>query len=1230
MSDGETKRKLAAMTDQGAFERLATAVLRQSDSRYRLLAHPGVNLDGKTVKSPVDGITFVTGSNPPHMIAVHHTTCKADDLESKWLHDPTTVKPRKGKKPTQPPGDLVKTIAIFEEQKALTPDLQATLILTTNKEPSEHLVRTVNAAGKKAGVDIEIWPGSAISDFLDFDANGQWIRREFLQIDQERLSGELLHELSQRSLENRFQPIEQKLWIDRELDHAVSNTAGRDVIFIVAESGLGKSVACHKRLSRHITSGGYGLVIPHEIIAISLSLDQAVEKTLQHLHPSLLSGAGSEARALASQHTPLLLVAEDINKSEQPTALLERVANWSRTQQEPDVVPNWQLLCPVWPRTFSTLGEEARKKIDKLAITASPFSTGEGTSAVLRRAEQNSLQFTQLEAEEMTSVLGHDPLLIALHDLTKKATPEHVIQGFIDRSLERLSGNRGDYTAGEYRNALRQLATAMLEQRTFEPTMPEIGIWLGQGAEAIKMLRHIIGAGEVMRAVGTPSDERLAFRHDRVRDWLLADAVSDLMCRNAISEEVLKEPYFAEIIGAALVSDDISVKTIQQVRGANPLAIFCAMRVFGEPRTDLHRSILDAAEAWLDDQATHETALDHLRWNAVRVLSEFEASYVARLVGRFHEEKDHWWGLRARFRNGDFKAGIQLCLEHGPGIGVTGHLELIDHVHRTKGKELIHELDQLLRGSQLTDAGRIGALRLAGHVGEASLGDAIKASWSGDADREDKLADYLWAGAQCCGDDPANLLIPVCDAWEALSDQSDKEGMPSPRDNLAAHEIRWAFQTKPPETAICYFIDRARTSELRGPITYMLHGIDHPDAVEFLARELAETDDRLEGSGSFSPFAMTAKDEWRRAQEDKGRPMSVPSRSRLHALWKDKSNGKHLRKRALQLWCSTLSEGDISLLQTIRESDDLADMALFERLRRGDQSAIAALTQNLTQDNSAYWWQAGRHIWSDELTNSLNATLIRRGQRVGQTWDENDSDEGDWIVSERLMELPTITAEKLLIEHWDHLRYSPRFVQAALYVATPHLLEEVSRVVEKCPNPENLFKYLTSHFGFKVKGRTGVTRFEQVAGLVPYVGHLADLDILHLWEVCNDHGWFDLRRKYFDSRVKLGKATTLLNDDAASHELDDMLAKNHTFWADHWVERYLESGVSVDHVMEVVGTWLKQQTDIRALIMAANIVSHAGRRDHLKILSSHNIGAIDQTEPIILDACFALKRRSLR
>jgi hypothetical protein len=90
-----TIRKLSEMTDEAAFERLATAILRESRPEYGSLLHPGVNSAGKTVKAPVDGIGFVLGAKPSHMVAAHHTICARDGLRKKWLHDPATVSPRK-------------------------------------------------------------------------------------------------------------------------------------------------------------------------------------------------------------------------------------------------------------------------------------------------------------------------------------------------------------------------------------------------------------------------------------------------------------------------------------------------------------------------------------------------------------------------------------------------------------------------------------------------------------------------------------------------------------------------------------------------------------------------------------------------------------------------------------------------------------------------------------------------------------------------------------------------------------------------------------------------------------------------------------------------------------------------------------------------------------------------------------------------------------------------------
>ncbi len=127
----ETTRRLSEMTDEGAFERLATAVLRDAKTDSAGVIHTGVNAEGKTVKSPVDGIVFVLGAQPPRMIAAHHTICVRDDLKKKWLHDPSKATSRNGGKPKAPPGDLLKAAEVFSKQRTQMPSLCSMLILTT-------------------------------------------------------------------------------------------------------------------------------------------------------------------------------------------------------------------------------------------------------------------------------------------------------------------------------------------------------------------------------------------------------------------------------------------------------------------------------------------------------------------------------------------------------------------------------------------------------------------------------------------------------------------------------------------------------------------------------------------------------------------------------------------------------------------------------------------------------------------------------------------------------------------------------------------------------------------------------------------------------------------------------------------------------------------------------------------------------------------------------------------
>ena len=202
----------------------------------------------------------------------------------------------------------------------------------------------------------------------------------------------------------------------------------------------------------------------------------------------------------------------------------------------------------------------------------------------------------------------------------------------------------------------------------------------------------------------------------------------------------------------------------------------------------------------------------------------------------------------------------------------------------------------ILRRRDLSETRRRGALRLAGFVGSRKLGAPLRDAWRQDESRLELISDYLWASAQCCGEEPSVSLGPMVDAWAAMSDENDRH-MGSPRAQLG-DVMGWAFRYRVPHGAMAYFLERARDPELRWPLTLMLRSIDHPGAIKFVVKEMAGVDERTEVTGGFWPFARTAMDEWGRRQRDGYGPMSSTSRDRLREIWSSADIGGHLRRRA--------------------------------------------------------------------------------------------------------------------------------------------------------------------------------------------------------------------------------------------------------------------------------------------------------------------------------------------
>lgn len=1223
---GETIRRLAAMTDAGAFERLATAVLRIHSRDYHALSHPGVNADGKTVVAPVDGIAVVPGSDPPHLVTAQHTTCARKDLPGKWLG--------------QPESDLPKTAEIVAAERVRTPNARATLALTTNREPPQSLMRDVAAEGISHDIVVDVWSASRLAHVLDHTADGQWVRQHYLGLAQQRLSGNLLRDLSERCVREYPHLFDDPaLWVARSLDgnlRAAMEDA-RDVLFLVAGSGLGKSSACYRLLRRHVEKGGFGLVVPHDVVLEASSPDSAAEIVLRRLCRSLEPGCGAAAFALGTTDAPLLLIIEDVNKAPQPLLVIERLAGWASAGRR-DAGPAeggaarapWRLVCPVWPQVLSGLRDDARRGVEALSLHAGPLTAEEGRAAVRHRAAKAGIVLSDLQAGAISDALGNDPLLIALHDPAASeadTAPHCVVETFVTKSLERLAGQpTSTATASDLRHAMRRLADGMLRNRSLAPTWAEVRSWFSGDGEAIAALKAVAKARDLFRLEPLGAMERLAFRHDRVRDWLLADGIAALMEKDRLPPDMLAEPFWAEVIGAALVlAPDLPDVWAERVRAANPLALFHAFRQIAEPAAALHHAVIAAIRAWLADPATHGPAHRHLLWEAQRALAETDTPLVLEFAERFQGRS--WALLEARFRNGDLLAGVEYCRSFDPGLTFSRRDHLIEHAMKVHGTALLRHLDALLRQPALDERTRQGALHLAGFIGEPGLTDALVTCWTQTGQPPPDLDAFLWASARCApAEDPGRLLTSVCDAWAALSDVPEKGGS-TPRNSLAAYGVKWAFWRGLPDAAIHHFIGRAVQDDLRWPISYMLHGMDHPDAVEFIARELAETARRNEGQGGFSSFAMTVHRHWAPSEEYSSR-MSGASRKRLQGLWID-GDDMHLRRAAFKMWAAGVAGDDLSLLRTLPDSHPLANDVLVARLRAADQEAVPALVRKLRDaEHRSYWWQFTRKFWNEDLTVALDAELQRRSASVSREWGaEFDT---DWMIPELMIRMSDAAAEERLLRHWDHLRFNCQFIAVALYTATERTKGLAAEALQECPDPQNMLRFLYMDYGINTRDHPGVTERRRIDSLLPYLDHLGDSNLHSLWELCNKRGWVEWRRQHLDARLPQEYRTRRgLADEDLCAELDEFAASDHPAWIDRWLEGFTERHDLPERAMTVLGAWLRARRSLPALRVAAQAVAIGGQRRDLAVLEVDGIEPADEAAAIRADTSYAVHRRTL-
>ncbi|MCK7228563.1 ATP-binding protein [Enterobacter asburiae] len=1191
----DTIRQLAAITDAALFERIATSVLRAADSTlYANLSHQGVNTDGKTVKAPLDNVGWISGGNRKNrLVAAAHTTSSRDDLAGKWLHDPTTVTPRKiGGKPTQPQGDLVKAIHEINQLRKTYPELQATLALTCNREePTEVRIKAETLASA-ADVTLDIWSVSRIAQFLDTTADGQAIRHEYLGTPATLLSKAELIRAGKMCLAARTQPTSTDLLVGR-----TGKLSGTGHVILSGASGMGKTTLCLELLKNALENGNAGIILSEHTIQDAVSLEEAIDAEMRRYLPYLEPIVGRKVLEMCNEFEPFIVVIEDICRSQNPDILLRKVVDWalsSISQAAPHPWRNWRLLCPIWPRFLPTLDKFKDAQKAGIIHFLGLYSEQEALEAVKLRGEALGKRQNDISANAIVQDLGRDPLLIGLHEFTGSGHAQDVIAEYMRREFAKVALSSG-YTVSDIESAIGRLGFQMLQHKCLQITWGDAMCWLDREDDR-KVLRELVNKSNLLRLVQSNGKESIEARHDRVLHSILASCIATRL-NAGVTDSFLLDPYFAEQVGTAIVLVEMEASCLLQLIDESPLIAFFALKIAVLNNSSYAQVLYDVIEKWLSLAETQSSHFSTRRILGLSILTEIDSPIILDLTDKFpYSDRLHTF-YEARFRNGDFSAGLNLLTLYSMDISIPGQHELVSYVLERYREELICNVEKILITSNSSLKETLGALYLAGYLADSTLAGAVRVAWSNTKPEERNLVVFLWAGAHVCGDEAAITLGPICDAWAALPEPDNHSIVTLSRSSLAAHGLSWHFRDYPPRSALKYFILRAEKDDLQWPITYMLRGVDDPIVVKYLSEYLAKCSRENEHNGGFIDHFV--KDEWHRLSKEQGRTMSVESKETLLSIATNTSNDSHLRKQAFMLWEASVSPKDICIAQTIQPGDILYDIALWARVRRHDLSTIPYIVNKIKTGNASYWWQAGRYIWTSEFTALLDDSI----KMLGELPKEQHEQHGEWIFPELLLKLDINVTQKILVKHWSEIKNLPRFVQIALFLGTPELVKLANNAIATANDKTKIFKHFSITVGLGFTGGVGLTRESQLESLQPHLKLLSEIDLYRLWEECRSKNWKKFCREHLEPILLESKSThnirLRIKPPFDFSELDKAYRGELAF-IELWLNNQIRNGGEREQLLSELLTWVSEKGTIRALHIAADIYSKEASRSEFK------------------------------
>jgi len=851
------------------------------------------------------------------------------------------------------------------------------------------------------------------------------------------------------------------------------------------------------------------------------------------------------------------------------------------------------------------------------------LSRSESEAAVSRLHEIACQPISDEASSEIAERLGRDPFLIGAYGnllysdqpISGETNACDLVEQFIDQKLASIvaSSILGEQVS-DYKRSAEEIALSMLKHRNLRPKWQDVRSWKELPGFVTDRFGRVLSGREIG---GLEADDTISFRHDRIAGHLYSRVLRKLAIDSNGTDGLLSEPYYAEIIGEAIVGGELSATTLGELEDRNPLAIAEAFRIAARTRT----SDLEPLGIRLTAILRNPEVIPEIRWAVESVLMDTSTPRILDVLAGLPEG-----GFRAlaMMRNGSAEHGAWYCRTHSflPGYTNTELTRALAPAVRNHSDRIIHDISKALSNASLSDDERNGWLDLAGMIGDKQLLDGVLSAWESSSKDMHSLRSAVWASFRCGWAEPERI-VPIVEHWNNMPEPEDKSGL-DPKHWISTplgHAFRHGLRDE-----IIDFLEVKRDDypTISWRLVTTLDDVNSAKAVLLVVAEGARTIKDARKSGSHAMWIRDVTRNWKERTGSQGR-LSDEARAAVLKKWKDERCDVDERFIAFELWASGAKIAEIELLQSIPKEHPLFRDAVIVRAELGDLTAVPHFCEFATQQSYLFWYADG--IWTPEIADVLDRWLAKEANDLPRDLSGYGRDD----LSRILLRIPPSDAGRLLEKNWMGLQHAFIYVQTAVLVGTPLAHSMVNRALDTWRDAPAVWQYLRFTLEDAL-GRSGVDAQHVLRSLEPY------LDRIPLEEIDQFGSTLRIFRSVLWGRQHLvGRVSDHMQahyfPDAQQVEaaLDNLLSDK---FGPYRVEGLLEDWGGpeglLDWIYDISADWVRLRRNARAVMVFEQIALATGSRKCLAILNEIELESTEEELRLAIQAAkFQVSRNSL-